>query len=338
MGKRGVSLSDSLHRYAAIALRASRTAEPHYEDPLLHSAHAGVPLRELTPSFWGCFDWHSAVHSHWTMLRILGLGVSPELDAELAAALDFALDPSRIEIEARSIEGAPGFETPYGLAWVLTLDAEVHRSARAEAPGWSAALEPLTRLAARRLGEWLDELQQPDEVGLHRNTAFSLGLMHDWAAVNEDGLTEMIRESALAWWGQPGARSLLDEPGPHDFLSPALSAADLMRRLIEPEPFAGFLDDLLPSLGRDLARFVPVDCPDPSDGRLAHLEGLNLSRAWMLRTVADALPPDDERIPGLVGAADDHLFAGDAAVTGEHFAGAHWLPTFATLALASRHT
>lgn len=333
-----MSLSDSLHRYAAIALRASQTAEPHYEDPLLRSTHAGVPLRDLTPSFWGCFDWHSAVHSHWTMLRILGIGTSPTLEAELAAALDYALDASSIETEARSIEDAPGFETPYGLAWVLMLDAELHLSTRTEATGWGEALEPLTRLAVRRLGEWLGELEQPDEVGLHRNTAFSLGLMHDWAAVTQDGLTEIVRESALAWWSQPGARSLLDEPGPHDFLSPALSIADLLRRLVEPEPFARFLDDLLPSLGRDLPRFIPVDCPDPTNGRLSHLQGLNLSRAWMLRATAGALPPNDQRIPGLVAAADDHLVVGDAAVTGEHFTGAHWLPTFATLAQSFRLT
>ncbi|MDH5371819.1 MAG: DUF2891 domain-containing protein, partial [Acidimicrobiia bacterium] len=177
------------------------------------------------------------------------------------------------------------------------------------------------------------ELTQPDELGLHRNTAFTMGLIHRWGVTTSSPLVDLVHERAIEWWGNPSPRSLSDEPEQHDFLSPALTVADLMSNVLDSGPFAAFLDDLIPGLNSELDSLTPVDCPDPSNGRLSHLQGLNLSRAWMMRSIAASLGDMDGRTNGLLRAAHQHFTTGDAAVTGEHFAGAHWLPTFALIAM-----
>jgi hypothetical protein len=262
---------------------------------------------ELTPLFYGCFDWHSAVHSHWALVR-------------LGAAVDLPADG--VEAERAFLARRPSFELPYGLAWLLTLAGELRRSG-------DARLAPLEELARDRIVAWLDRLPVPVRGGEHSQTAFAAGLALDWARVAGDGeATRAITAAAERLHGADADAPIGFEPSAHDFLSPALGAAALMARVRAPDDFAAWLDRFAPRLGRapTLAPVVPVD---RADGKLVHWDGLNLSRAWMLAAISAALPAGDDRRPALDALAAAHGAAGLAALDDMTYAGSHWLPSFA---------
>ncbi len=290
------------------------------------------PPRELTPSFYGCFDWHSAVHGHWLLARYARREPGGALAADARAALARSLSAERIAGEVVYLSARPGFERPYGLAWLLALHAELRTWDDGEARRWAGALAPLAQLAAGRFREWLPKLSHPVRTGVHGQTAFSLGLVLDWArAVGDEEAAALVARRAADYHGSDRDLPLHLEPSGEDFLSPSLGAADLMRRVLSPEALAGWLDRALPALPRDGGAdwLLPAVVTDPSDGRLAHLDGLNLSRAWMLEGLAQALPDGDPRAGSLAAAAARHREVGLAAVTGAHYAGGHWLGTFA---------
>ena len=326
--------ADALSRFARLALDCVSREYPSHVSLLMASDADARPPRELTPAFHGCFDWHSAVHGHWLLTRLLRLHPEAPWAAEARAALHRNLTAHNIARELDFIAPRPGFERPYGLAWLLALHAELDRS---EETGVLAAdLTPLAQLAAGRFASWLPRLSHPIRSGTHSQTAFALGLVREWArAVHESTIAELVRERALAWHAGDRDLPLHLEPSGEDFLSPSLGVADLLAQLLSPSDFADWLGRALPTLPTDGSAdwLEPVTVTDASDGRLAHLDGLNLSRAWMLQGTARALPDGDRRTPALRAAAARHRERGLAAVTGEHYEGGHWLGTFAVYLL-----
>jgi len=304
-------------RFAQMALDCVHREYPNKIAHTLASDADVLPPRVLTPAFHGCFDWHSAVHGHWMLARLARLFPEAPFSAAARAALARNITPENIAAEVRYLE-APGrtaFERPYGLAWLLTLGAELRQS-NAEL---ARVLEPLESSAMTKLEEWLPKLPYPDRSGQHANTAFALGLAIDSAGA------PWLRTHAERFYARDRNAPVAFEPSGEDFLSPCLAEAGLMRRVYAPRQFADWLSDFLPDFGG----LKPVASPDPSDGKLAHLDGLNLSRAWMLRGIANGLPEDDSRRPRLIAMSEAHRSAGLAAVTGEHYEGGHWLGTFA---------
>ncbi len=303
----------------------------------------GAP-RQLTPAFYGCYDWHSAVHGHWLLARLVRRAGHGGFEPAARAALGRSLTPSNIEGELRYLNGHGriAFERPYGLAWLLQLAAELREWQDADAARWRSALEPLERESARRIADWLPKLTYPIRGGEHSQTAFALGLVLDWGrAAGDPGLQRLVRARTEDYYGQDRDCPLAYEPSGQDFLSPCLAEADLLRRVRSPHDFAAWLDRFLPGIPRGgepggRPWLEPAVVSDPRDGKLAHLDGLNLSRAWMLEGIAAGLPAGDARLPALREAARRHREAGLAAVTGEHYAGGHWLASFATYLVTER--
>jgi hypothetical protein len=333
---------------AAAAARFARLAldcvHREYPNKIAHvlSGDADVkPPRELTPAFYGCYDWHSSVHGHWLLVRLARKFPDAPFAAPALAAIGESLTPAKIAAEVAYMSG-PGrvsFERPYGLAWLLQLGAELREWKDERAQAWSAALRPLERAARDRVADWLPKLANPIRIGEHDQTAFAFGLILDWARTAGD--TEMeglliarVRHFYLADRDCP----LAYEPSGQDFLSPCLAEADLMRRVLPPADFAQWLKGFLPQIptvGR-ASWLEPAVVTDASDPKLAHLDGLNLSRAWMLEGISEGLPQADPRLTAIRAAARLHRERGLAAVTGEHYEGGHWLGSFATYLATGR--
>lgn len=327
---------EQAERFADMALDAIGREYPNKIAHTLASDADARPPRELTPAFFGAFDWHSAVHGHWSLVRLMRCFPGAEFETRARARLGVALSPERLAAELAYLEGEgrSGFEVPYGMGWLLTLDAELARSREPDAAEWRENLEPLARLAAERMVRYAEALPRPVRTGEHAQTAFGLTLYLDWAlATGADG--GRVAKRVLELYRDDHDAPLHFEPSGYDFLSPSLSEADLMRRVLEPGAYAEWLTRFMPGPPRFESALTPVSCPDPTDGKLAHLDGLNLSRAWMLEGMRDGLPEADPRREPLGRAALAHRRKGLAAVTGEHYAGSHWQGTFAVY-LATR--
>ena len=328
-------------RFADLALGCVHREYPNKISHTLQGDADVKPPRELTPAFSGCFDWHSAVHGHWLLARLARTFPEAPFAVPARAALARSLTAEHIAAEVRYMEGAgrSDFERPYGLAWLLQLGAELRGWDDPQAKGWSAILQPLEGAAAGRLKTWLPKLTYPIRVGEHSQTAFGFGLAADWAkAAGDRELGVLLEARSRVYYLADRDCPLAYEPSGQDFLSPCLAEADLMRRFLPPVAFAAWLGGFLPGIPLDgSTSWLPVAIvSDRSDGKLAHLDGLNLSRAWMLEGMAAGLPPDDPRVASLRAAALAHRTAGLAAVTGEHYEGGHWLGSFAVYLVTSR--
>jgi len=328
-------------RFAALALACVHQEYPNKIAHVLDSDADVKPPRELTPAFYGCFDWHSSVHGHWLLARLARLFPEAPFAAQARAALAESLTPGRIAVEVRYLEraGNEPFERPYGLAWLLQLGAELREWDDPQAAQLRQALAPLEGIVVRRLKEWLPKLAYPIRTGEHSQTAFAFGLIADWAATAGDReLLDLVEAKGHAFYYGDRACPLAYEPSGQDFLSPCLAEADLARRFMPAERYAVWLSLVLPQVPMDgSAGWLPLGVvTDRADGKLAHLDGLNLSRAWMLEGIAAGLPEADPRRPSLLAAAAAHRESGLAAVTGEHYAGGHWLGSFATYLVTGR--
>jgi len=313
-----------------------------YPNQIVHSMRDDediAPPRELTPAFFGCFDWHSAVHGHWSLLRLLRWFPAATWVPRVRQALDRSLTSQNLNQEYRYLNRSDrqGFERPYGLAWLLQLGCELREFAAldTDAGRWSGLLQPLEELAVSRFAEWLPRLSHPVRSGVHSQTAFSLALAYDWTSASDDDcFRDLIRQRSLDFFHSDRRGPLEYEPSGHDFLSPCLAEADLLRRLLPAVEFTRWFDEFLPDLA--VARLVPLQPETRTDGQLAHLDGLNLSRAWMLEGIRSALSADDDRRRMLRDIADLHAHAGLQQVHGEHYETAHWLGTFAVYLLTNR--
>ena len=333
--------SESSARMADLALAC---VDKEYPNKIAHvmdsDADAGTP-RTLTPAFYGCYDWHSAVHGHWLLARLTRLHPEAAFAPSAREALAKSLTAEKIAVEAAYIgrKGRETFERPYGLAWLLALSLELREWDDPQARAWSAALAPLERAAAARLQDWLPKLVYPIRDGEHNQTAFAFGLILDWArGAHDRPMEDLLVSRTRALYFADKRCPIGYEPSGQDFLSPCLAEADLMRRILAPAEFGAWLTEFLPGIPRDGSdKWLPVGVVmDRTDGKLAHLDGLNLSRAWMLEGIASGLPAGDRRRPALHAAAARHRSAGLSAVTGEHYAGGHWLGTFATYLVTGR--
>jgi hypothetical protein len=328
-------------RFASLALECAHKEYPNKIAHVLNADADVAPPRELTPAFFGCYDWHSAVHGHWLLARLARLFPEADFAEPARVALGQSLTPEKLAAEVAYLggEGRSSFERPYGLAWLLQLGAELREWDHPRARQWTTALEPLERGAAARLKEWLPKLRYPIRVGEHSQTAFAFGLVLDWARGANDAEMVELLESRIRDFYLPDRDCPLGwEPSGHDFLSPCLAEADLVRRLLPPERFAAWLGAFLPQLpaGAGPDWLEPAEVTDRSDPKLAHIDGLNLSRAWMLEGIASGLPADDPRLDALAVAAAAHREAGLIGVGSEHYEGGHWLGTFATYLLTRR--
>ncbi len=310
-------------RFARLALDCVTREYPNKIAHVLTSDEDVRPPRDLTPAFYGCFDWHSAVHGHWMLARLARSFPNADFAIDARTALVRNITVQNISAETGYLVG-PGrdsFERPYGLAWLLALSAEL----RALNSDLAEVLSPLENAAWDKLHTWIRKLPYPDRSGQHANTAFALGLILDSCGDSPDRPTLTWFERAAQFYGQDRNAPIAMEPSGEDFLSPCLAEADLMRRLYEPNHFSLWLGRFFP----EMPHLKPELSPDRSDGKLAHFDGLNLSRAWMLRGIAQGLPPKDSRRAEFFRMSEAHREAGLASVTGEHYEGGHWLGTFA---------
>ena len=328
-------------RFTRLALACVHQEYPNRIAHVLNGDADARPPRELTPAFYGCYDWHSSVHGHWLLARVARLLPDAALAGEARQALGRSLSAANVAAEVAYLEGKGrvSFERPYGLAWLLQLAAELREWRSPEARGWSAALEPLERACAARLAEWLPKLTQPIRIGEHSQTALALGLVLDWSRpAADEAMRRLVEQRSRDFYGNDRGCPLAYEPSGEDFLSPCLAEADLMRRVMPSDEFARWLDGFLPQLPRDGSSgwLRPGIVTDASDPKLVHLDGLNLSRAWMLEGIASGLPKGDPRLASLRATAALHRERGLAAVTGEHYEGGHWLGTFAVYLVTER--
>jgi hypothetical protein len=328
-------------RFAHLALDCVHREYPNKIAHVMQADEDARPPRELTPAFFGCFDWHSAVHGHWLLARLARFYPDSDFAREARAALERSLTPEKIAAEAAYLggEGRATFERPYGLAWLLQLAAELREWEDPRPQRWSENLRPLEERAAGSLRDWLPKLSHPIREGEHHQTAFAFGLVLDWAVVAGDGEMRELLEERIGDLYLGDRDCPLDyEPSGQDFLSPCLAEADLVRRVLEPAPFAAWLGAFLPGIPLDGSTgwLEPALVTDRADGKLAHLDGLNLSRAWMLEGILSGLPPEDPRRSSLGAAAAAHRGAGLASVGGEHYEGGHWLGSFAAYLVTGR--
>ncbi len=321
-------------RFARLALDCVHLEYPNKIAQVMQSDADAKPPRALTPAFYGCYDWHSSVHGHWLLVRLVRLFPDADFAAPARAALAESLSEKNIQAEVEYLRG-PGrasFERPYGLAWLLQLAHEIKAWDDPQAREWARALAPLEVESAQRFAAWLPKLHYPIRSGEHSQTAFAFGLLQDWAVASGDvGIARLLDDRARSYYLADRDCPLAYEPSGEDFLSPCLAEADFMRRMLPPAQFAKWLSGFMPRIPSDGRGnwLAPGIVTDRSDPKLAHIDGLNLSRAWMLAGIASGLPPSDRRRASLEAAARAHAAASLPAVTGEHYEGGHWLGSFA---------
>jgi hypothetical protein len=329
-------------RFAKLALACVEKEFPNKISHVLKSDADVAPPRVLTPAFCGCYDWHSSVHGHWLLVRLVRTFPNASFAAPARETLKRSLTAEHLNKEAEYVrgQGRDTFERPYGLSWLLQLCAELREWDDPDAKEFSANLRPLEETAVQRLSAWLPKLSHPVRIGEHDQTAFGLGLMLDYArSAHNQEFEKLAADAARKYFMADTNCPLNYEPSGEDFLSPCLAEADVMRRVLPPPEFAKWLGKFMPPIpaqAADASWLPVVVSPDPSDAKLAHLDGLNLSRAWMLEGILAGLPKDDPRRPSLSAAAEAHRRAGLAAVTGEHYEGGHWLGSFAVYLTTKR--
>jgi hypothetical protein len=330
-------------RFAGLALSC---VHQEYPNKISHVMSGDVDVnapRHLTPVFYGCFDWHSSVHGHWLLARLLRLNPGAAFAPAAEAALESSFQAEKVaaEVNYMSHTQRASFERPYGVAWLLQLMAELHEWDDSRAQRWRQTLEPLEAAYVAKMKDWLGKLAYPIRIGEHAQTAFAFALFMDWAKTAGDTeFNDLVTERSRAFYLNDVNCPLAYEPGGQDFLSPCLAEADLMRRVQSPGEYAAWLGRFLPGIPDDgNGEWLPLaEITDRSDGKLAHLDGLHLSRSWALYGMAAGLPAADPRRAAIEAAAQRQGLAGLSAVTGEHYEGGHWLGSFATYLVTGRGT
>jgi Protein of unknown function (DUF2891) len=334
-------LAEQAAAYAEVAVVNIRREFPSY---LIHlmTKPGDFPVRpaERTPVFYGSLDWHSCVEMHWLLVRLLRLAGDSVPGGEIRELLDAQFTADKLAAEARFVTGSDGrHERPYGWAWALALVHEIASLDDVQARRWLTAIAPLADALTKGFLDWLPKATYPIRVGVHANSAFGLSVALPFAArqaqAGRPELAAALEAKALGWFADdtdyPGGY----EPSGHDFLSPALTEAELMSRLLAQAEFADWLTEFLPGIvgGEPATLFIPAVVSDASDGQIAHLHGLNASRAYCWRRIAESLPDTDARIAPALAAARIHLDAALPHVIGDDYMVEHWLAAYAVLAL-----
>jgi hypothetical protein len=325
-------------RFAGVALAGIAREYPNYPGHLLTHLDDLQSPRRLHPAFYGCYDWHSAVHSHWLLVRLLRRFPRLSQAVAIRSALDQHLTAENLLVEADYFRQPQrqSFERPYGWTWLLKLAEELHGWADDEGMIWSRHLQPLVEVIEQRYYDFLPKQIYPIRVGTHANTAFGLAFALDFArTADRPELARLLEARALAYFGQDADYPAAWEPNGSDFLSPALVEADLLARILPTDEFAKWLSHFLPGIadGQPASLFAAAVVSDRSDPQIVHLDGLNLSRAWCMRRIATALPQRHPGRPVLLAAAERHTETAVPHVTSGHYVGEHWLASFAVYLL-----
>ncbi|HEX4948739.1 MAG TPA: DUF2891 domain-containing protein [Blastocatellia bacterium] len=325
---------------AKLPLKCVRKEYPNKLDHVMNDRGEVQSPKALHPAFYGCFDWHSSVHGHWMLVRLLKAFPNLPEAKEMRAALHENLSAANIQGEVAYLKQAnrQSFERTYGWAWLLKLAEELHGWNDADGKQWAANLQPLAAAFAEKYVGFLPKQTYPIRTGVHPNTAFGLAFALDYArTVGDQKLATLIIERSKTYYGNDVNYPAAWEPGGEDFFSPSLMEADLMRRVLSATEFQTWFARFLPNLakGEPKALLTPAIVADRSDPKIVHLDGLNLSRAWCMRSVAAALPKTDPARKVLINAANLHARAALAHIASGDYAGEHWLASFAVYLLAT---
>ena len=326
--------------FAALALKCVNREFPNKPEHVINNVSEVQGPKALHPAFYGCYDWHSSVHGHWMLIRLLKTFPSLPESTQIREALNANLTAENIQQEVAYMKqpNRQSFERTYGWAWALKLAEEVHSWNDADGKRWAENLQPLAETLSKSYVAFLPKQTYPIRTGVHPNTAFGLAFALDYAKTVGDGeLESLLNERSRTYFAgdadYPGAW----EPGGEDFFSAALMEADLMRRVMKPREFATWFHRFLPGVakGNPAALLQPATVTDRTDPKLVHLDGLNLSRAWCMRSIARALPETDPARKVLSVSADKHASAALAHVASGDYAGEHWLASFAVFLLSN---
>jgi len=327
--------------FADLALTGITQEFPNKPGEVQSSPADAKTPRAMHPAFYGSFDWHSAVHSHWMLVRLLKTHIQlpKETKNQIRETLHHHLSVENLQAETNyfALKQNRSFERMYGWAWYLRLCQELEGWNDDDGRQWRVAVRPLEELLEQRILDYLPKLTWPNRVGVHQDTSFALGMIADWAkATHRKEILALIHQRAMDWYGQDTQWPAAFEPSGEDFFSAGLNEADLMRRILPQAEYATWLGGFLPGLknGTTPSLLSPVTVSDVTDGKIVHLAGLNLSRAWCLMGIASALEPNDPRIEVLQRAAYRHAEAGLEYVFSGHYAGEHWLASFAVFLLS----
>jgi hypothetical protein len=326
--------------FAALAMKCVAREYPNKPEHVINNPSEVKSPQALHPAFYGCYDWHSSVHGHWMLIRLLKTFPNLPESSQIRAALNANLTAENIEAEVVYMKqpNRQSFERTYGWAWALKLAEELHAWNDPDGKRWSENVKPLAELLSKSYRNFLPKQTYPIRTGVHPNTAFGLAFALDYAKTTGDSeLETLLNERSRTYFGRdinyPGAW----EPGGEDFFSAALMEADLMRRVMKPAEFAMWFRRFLPGVakGSPAALLQPAIVSDRSDPKLVHLDGLNLSRAWCMRSIARALPAGDPARVALTESANKHAAAALAHVASGDYAGEHWLASFAVYLLST---
>lgn len=330
---------DQASAFARLALKGISKEYPNHPGTVLNGPDDVKSPRAFHPAFYGCYDWHSSVHGHWMLVRLLKLFPDlPEAKA-IRSVLKEHLTAKNLQTEADYFArpNTQSFERTYGWAWLLKLAEELHGFDDADAREWSRNLKPLEDALVKRYLSFLHKQTYPIRTGVHPNTAFGLAFALDYArTVKHDKLAVLIEERSRTYFAKDADAPARWEPGGADFFSPSLMEADLMRRVLPAAEFRPWLASFLPklALGEPKNLLEPATVSDRTDPQIVHLDGLNLSRAWCMKGIARALPADDSTRKVLTEAATRHALAGLTHVASGDYVGEHWLASFAVFMLA----
>jgi hypothetical protein len=326
--------------FASLALKCVAREYPNKPEHVLNDNGDVRSPQALHPAFYGCFDWHSSVHGHWMLVRLLRMFPNLPESADIRKAIGANLTRENILAEAAYLrqKNRQSFERTYGWAWLLKLAEELHLSSDPEAKSWSKNLQPLVDELVKSYLLFLPKQTYPIRTGVHPNTAFGLAFAFDYArTVGDEKLQSLIAERSRTYFGSDANYPAAWEPGGEDFFSPALMESDLMRRVMKPAEFRRWFLRFLPLLASGLPKTLlhPATVTDRSDPKIVHLDGLNLSRAWCMRSIAAALPANDPARKALTSAARLHAADALAHVASGDYAGEHWLASFAVYLLST---
>ena len=336
-----ISLTESqASHFARLALKCVAREYPNKPEHVLNDAADVQSPQALHPAFYGCYDWHSSVHGHWMLVRLLRMFPSLPEAGEIRQAIGANLSEKNILVEVAYLKqkNRQSFERTYGWAWLLKLADELHLSNDADAKTWSRNLQPLVDALVDSYLQFLPKQTYPIRTGVHPNTAFGLAFAFDYAkTVGNEKLAALIAERSRTYFANDADYPGAWEPGGEDFFSPALMEADLMRRVMTAAEFRTWFHRFLPQLAAGVPKTLlqPATVTDRSDPKLVHLDGLNLSRAWCMRSIAAALPPNDPARKALANAARLHAEDALVHVASGDYAGEHWLASFAVYLLST---
>ncbi len=324
------------NRLASLPLECLQVEYPNKLNQTLNDSTHLLAPKKLHPAFYGCFDWHSSVHGHWSLISLLKQYPNINEASLIRNKLNTNISTENIinEIAYFKMKGNSSFERTYGWAWVLKLAEELYTWNDPLAKELEKNLEPLINLITEEYISFLPKLNYPLRVGEHTNTAFGLSLAFDYAnTVSDVELSEAIKKAALRFYADDSNCPLEWEPSGFDFLSPCLEEANLMRKIYSPDEFKIWFDAFLPELTDSEYELEPGKVSDRTDGKLVHLDGLNFSRAWCLYGIAETLPEYGH----LKNIATKHINTSLPNIVDDNYSGTHWLGSFALYSLNNAH-